>query len=461
MEGLVELKTTKTGNGNTTVSNRPEWWLAGQQQAKARYEALPMPKRKDEAWRFASVQNLDLAPYQPAVSVSDAERARILEASVMCFEAAGHAVFANDQLLSFQGANDELQKKGVIFEPISEALAKHPELLKKHFMEQPVVLGSEKFAALHRAQCNNGILLYVPKNVQVKLPLAAWHWLSGANGAVFPHTLIIAEANSEVTFTDFYRSLDEQPGLAVSVTDLLVGDGAKVNYLCCQSWSEQALSFQLCSTLVGKDAYAKSLNFNLGGIFSRIESHSRLAGTGARSEMLGLSVCHGKQEFDQRTLQDHLAPNAWSDLLYKNALNHRAKSIFEGLIKVEVGAKQTDAYQTNRNLLLSGDAEADSMPGLEIANDDVKCSHGATTGQISSEELFYMLQRGIPRHEANYLISVGFTEEVLERFGNAEINEQLREMIADKFRRGKNVKVEAAGDEAIDETNVRSLQGTV
>jgi Fe-S cluster assembly protein SufD len=461
MGDLVGLRITETGNADRVASSRPDWWLAGRQAARARFEALPMPKRKDEDWRFAGVQGLDLTPYQPAVGVGNTERGRILEASVAAFGTAGHAVFGNDQLLSFTAANNELAKQGVIFEPIAEALVRHPELLQKHFMAQPVALGSEKFAALHRAHCNNGILLYVPRNVKVSLPLAAWHWMSGANSEVFPHTLIIAEADSEVSFVDFYRSSEEQPGLAVSVTDLLVGDGAKVNYLCCQSWSEKALSFQLCSTLAGRDAYAKSLNFNLGGKFSRIESHSRLAGSGARSEMLGLSVCHDQQEFDQRTLQDHLAPNTWSDLLYKNTLNHRSKAIFEGLIKVGVGAEQTDAYQTNRNLLLSGEAEADSMPGLEILHDDVKCSHGATTGQISSEELFYMLQRGIPRHKANYLISVGFTEEVLERFGNGAINGQLRGMIAEKFRRGKNVKVEAVNDEAIDATNVRSLQGTL
>jgi Fe-S cluster assembly protein SufD len=444
----------------TNTVNAPDWWRAAQREAQARFDTLPMPGRKDEAWRFTRVQNLDIEPYRTAVSVSDAERERILAASVAAFNTAGRMVFGNNQLLSF-AADGDLAKQGVIFEPIADALTARPELLQKYFMAQPVVLGSGKFAALHRARCHNGVLLYVPENVKVTLPLTAWHWLGTDCGAVFPHTLIIAETGSEVTFSDFHRSLGEQAGLAVSVTDLLVGDGAKVNYLCCQTWSEKVLSFQLCSTLVGKDAGAKSLNFNLGGAFSRMESHSRLAGAGARSEMLGLSVGHGQQEFDQRTLQDHLAPGAWSDLLYKNALNHRAKTIFEGLIKVEPGAKQTDAYQTNRNLLLSGDAEADSMPGLEIANDDVKCSHGATIGQIGAEELFYMLQRGIPRHEANRLIAIGFTEEVLERFGNADISAQLHGLIAEKFHRGKTIRLPAADDEQTDTTDVRRLQGTL
>ena len=441
-------------------SAQPSWWTQGKRDAWDRFQSLPMPKRKDEDWRFATVQNLNLSTYAVEESVSDSQRETILAGSKTPFSTGGQAVFANDGLLAFSALAPELASRGVIFEPITTALQKHPEILQQHFMEQPVVLGSEKFSALHRAYCRNGVLLYVPKGVKAGLPLAAWHWMSGANNSLFPHTLIVAEEGSEVTFLDYYRSLEEVPGFACSVSDLIVGQGATVNYLCCQNWSESALSFQMCSTFVGRDANAKSLNFNLGGSFARIESHSRLAGPGARSEMLGLSACHGRQEFDQRTLQDHLQPNTWSDLLYKNTLDHRAKTIFEGLIKVEKGARQTDAYQTNRNLLLSADSEADSMPGLEILDDDVKCSHGATTGQIDEEELFYMLSRGIPRHQANYLISVGFTEEVLTRFGRPEVSEQLRGLVERKFRGGRNLNIEAEAERGIDETNVRSLQGT-
>ncbi|MDD5262451.1 MAG: Fe-S cluster assembly protein SufD [Methylacidiphilales bacterium] len=474
METVVEEKSSGTAANATGTSSSllsdpvpgrqtselPAWWVEGQLESWKRFQSLPMPKRKDEDWRFATIQSLELGPYVLPDPTPESFREQILNASKADFETAGHAVFANDELLSFSAISADLAARGVIFEPISSALRKHPDLLKKHFMEQPVVLGSEKFSALHRARCCDGILLYVPKNVAVELPLAAWHWMTGRNSSVFPHTLIVAGDNSSVTFADFYRSLDETPGFACSVSDLIVGQGARVNYLCCQTWSESVLTFQMCSTHVGKDANAKSLNFNLGGSFARIESHSRLAGPGARSEMLGLSACHGRQEFDQRTLQDHIEPNTWSDLLYKNTLNHRAKTIFEGLIKVEPGAKQTDAYQTNRNLLLSADAEADSMPGLEIRNDDVKCSHGATTGQIDFEELFYMQTRGIPRHEADYLISVGFAEEVLSRFGRPEISAQLRGLIAEKFLRSRGISVDAVAEGGIDETNVRSLQGT-
>ncbi|MDR1304502.1 MAG: Fe-S cluster assembly protein SufD [Verrucomicrobiales bacterium] len=446
----------------TSTDNAPaQWWLQCQRAAAARFAALPMPGRQDPNWRFAGAPDADLASYQPAAGLGEAEREQALAASDNAFATAGGAVFGNEQLLSFTAADDALAKQGVIFEPLTVALARHPDLLQKHFMSQPVALGSEKFAALHRANCNHGILLYVPAKVRITLPLTAWHWLAGDRQAVFPHTLIIAEAGSEVTFADFYRSLGTAPGLAVSVTDLLVGAGARVTYLGCQDWNEQVRSCHLNAISVGRDAGAKTLNCNLGGASARVESHSRLTGVGARSEMLGLSVGHGAQEFDQRTRQDHRAPRTWSDLLYKNILNHRAKAVFAGLIKVAPGAPQTDAYQTNRNLLLSDEAEADSMPGLEIANDDVKCSHGATTGQIDPEALFYLLQRGIPRHEADYLLAVGFTEEVLARFGHDPINTRLRAMIADKFRRGKRRQVGPADDAAAGSANARHPQHPV
>ncbi|MDR1191622.1 MAG: Fe-S cluster assembly protein SufD [Verrucomicrobiales bacterium] len=440
----------------------PEWWVAGQRAARARFAALPMPARKDEDWRFANVRELDLAPWAEAVTagVAAGERERLLADSVAAFDTAGRAVFGNDELLAFDAGVD-LAKQGVIFEPLTVALARHSDLLQKYFMTLPVMLGSQKFAALHQARCRDGMLLHVPRGAKVALPLTVWHWLGGMRGAVFPHTLVVADEGSEVTLVEFYRSLDERAGLNVSVADLFVGAGARVNYLCAQAWNENTLSFQLGATSVARAGAAKTLTVNLGGKFVRTESHSRLADPGARSEMLGLCVGHGRQEYDQRTLQDHLAPGTWSDLLYKNVLNHSAKTIFEGLIKVGPGAQQTDAYQTNRNLLLSGDAEADSMPGLEIANDDVKCSHGASTGQIGREELFYLLQRGIPRHEAHRLVAAGFTEEALARFGNEGVSGQLRGMIAEKFRRGKDLQPAVADGEAVDATDARGWQGTL
>ena len=176
----------------------------------------------------------------------------------------------------------------------------------------------------------------MPKNVEVALPLEVFHWLSGEGGSTFPHTLIIAEAGSKVTLVDYFESdRAEDGGFACAVNDLIVGPGAKVTYLCAQNWGEKVVSFQINSTAVERDANALSLHLNLGASYARLESLSRLVGTGGRSDMLAATVADTTQEFDQRTYQDHVEPHTTSDLLYKNALSDTAKTIFAGLIRVE------------------------------------------------------------------------------------------------------------------------------
>ncbi len=435
-------------------------WTEQQQQAWALYQSLPMPRRKDEDWRFANVRALDLEPFQILPILKEKDRSLALETSLANPESLASAVFLNDQEISFSKLPKEWSDKGVLWESLESAAANHPELLQKYFMSNPSKLGSEKFTALHKAFCQAGTVLYVPKGVHLDKPLVVNHNVAGKNAAVFPHTLVIAEENSRVFFVEYFRSLDQQPAFACAVNDLIAAPGARLDYLAVQLWSEQSLSFQLGSTLVKKDSSSKVFHVNIGGGFARVETHSRLLGSGGRSEMLALTVAHDRQEFDQRTLQDHQAPHTWSDLLFKNTLNHRSKTIFKGLIKVERGAFQTDAYQKNRNLLLNPEAEADSMPGLEIENDDVKCTHGATTGQIDEEEMFYMQARGITPAMAKYLIGLGFCEEVLQRFGHETINDSIRGLIDDKFRRSSKVKMDVSKLESIDETDVRSLQGT-
>ena len=187
------------------------------------------------------------------------------------------------------------------------------------------------------------------------------------------------------------------------------------------------------TTTVDHDAAAMSLNVNLGARYSRFESLSRLVGEGGRSDLLAIAIADRDQEFDARTLQDHASPHTTSDLLYKNALADQSRSIFGGLIRVEPHAHFTDAYQKVRNLLLSDDAEADSMPGLEILADNVKCSHGATSGQIDEDEMFYLLSRGIPPNVARRLLVTGFLDEVLRRLEDPTIVGHLQKLIEEKF----------------------------
>jgi len=372
-------------------------------------------------------------------ALSETDREEIIERTAGFDEVSGRIIFADDQLLRRDALPEKFQRLGVIFQPIERAIIEHEELFRRHFMAQPATLGSAKFAALHQALLRSGTFLYIPRGVQLELPIETFHWLHGENAAIFPHTLIVAEELSQVTLVEHFRSTDpRRSGFACGVNDLIAGPGAKLTYVCVQQWAEQVLNLQMNATTVARDASALSLNLQLGGGYSRLESLSRLTGEGARSDLLAVSVGDGTQEFDARTLQDHISPHTNSDLLYKNALSGRARSTFGGLIRVEPRAHFTDAYQKVRNLLLSDDAEANSMPGLEILADNVKCSHGATSGQVDEEEMFYLRARGIPSEVAQQLLVGGFLNEAIERLPNRKIGGWLEQMIAAKLARSKS-----------------------
>jgi len=417
-------------------SRGPDWFRDQQRAAWKQFESLPKPTRKDQTWRFANVDLLDLTPFKFGGTLSDHDRAEILDQSRGLDEVAGRLIFAGDELVHRDVISDQLRQRGVIFQPLERAMVEHTDLFRKHFMSQPATLGSAKFAALHQALVSSGTFLYVPRGVEIELPIEIFHWLDGENAAVFPHLLLVTDELAKVTVIEHFRSAHRQsPGFACGVNDLIAGPGAKVTYVCAQDWGENVLALQINFTKVEHEASVKSLNLHLGSRYSRFESLSRLTGEGARSDLLAVSIADGIQEFDARTLQDHACPHTTSDLLYKNALNDRARNIFGGLIRVEPHAHFTDAYQKVRNLLLSDDAEANSMPGLEILADNVKCSHGATSGQIDADEMFYLQARGIPPAIARQLLVSGFLNEVIERIEERVLADHLRKLIEEKFAR--------------------------
>jgi Fe-S cluster assembly protein SufD len=428
----------------------PAWWLELKRSAWSRFAALPLPQRKDEFWRFSTVAGINLGGYVlPGAADSG------FQVPGYSFPTAAALVFVNNHAIPGTALPADLQAKGVIFCPIEEALVRHPDLVRKYFMASPVNLGSEKFAALNAALTTSGAFLYVPKGVEIAHPLVATHAESGAAAAVFPHTLAILEDNAKATVVEFFVSNDNgnvgsplagedrsqatflQGGshFASGQNDLHAGPGAHLTYVGVQEWSRDTLAFQLNSTVVQRDARVLSLNIHLGGRQARHESHSRLLGPGSHSEMLALTVAHGTQEFDQRTLQSHQAPRTGSNLLYKNALLDQARTIFSGLIIVDPDAQKTDAYQSNRNLMLSDEAESNSLPGLEIQANDVRCTHGATSGHVDAEQMFYLESRGISAAAARELLVFGFFEEVLQKLENEELHAALRELITAKFAR--------------------------
>lgn len=405
-----------------------DWFRELQTQAWDDFEAEPLPERTNELWRFSSVKNLSLDGYvvAPEFSGDASGLTRVREFG----NPAGRIIFANETVLASQLLDPALKRAGVIFTTLSQALEEHSDLLREHFMTQPARLGSAKFAALHKALVQAGTFLWVPRGVEIQAPFEVFHLVRGDSAAVFPHTLIIADDNSRVTFLEHFVSANpEHRGFACGVNDLVLKPGSKLTYVSIQEWSREFVSVQVNSTVAAKDSAAMNLALSFGGKYSRLESISRMVDRGARSDMLALSVARGEQEFDQRTLQDHLKPDTTSDLLYKNALHDRSRTIFSGLIRVERGAHRTDAYQKVRNLLLSDEAEANSMPGLEILADEVRCTHGATSGQVEPEELFYLKSRGIDDLSAKRLIARGFLNEVVDRLPDGQLLEYLHQQI--------------------------------
>jgi Fe-S cluster assembly protein SufD len=417
------------------VQHLPAWWLERKRAAYARFAEMPFPRRTDEGWRFSNLSGVSLDDFS-VPSTAGAEDQMAGDQSPVL---PSHLVFTNNRLSSMLA--DGSLPKGVVVTTIQSGLKDHSDLLKAHLLAQPSKFGSGKFAALHEAFLEDGAFIYVPKGVEVAAPIVLAHQASGSGAAVFPHTLVVAEENARVTVADFFGSvpsaLNSQPGepqLAVGGNDIYAAHGAHVTYIALQDWNRSALSFQLNATVARRDARVLSITLHTGARQARHESFSQLQAPGAHAEMLALTLARGAQEFDQRTLQIHQAPNTSSNLLYKNALLDRARTIFSGLIVVDPDAQKTDAYQSNRNLMLSDDAEAHSLPGLEIQANDVRCTHGATSSRIPAEQEFYLQSRGIRRAQADELLVLGFFEEVLGKIENPQLHDQLTALIGRKFK---------------------------
>ncbi len=407
----------------------PSWLHPLKDERWAEYLRLPTPSRKDESWRFSSLKALDVSPYRLAPGNGILHQDPLIDLPA---DKVHRIRIVNDQVVE-SIAPDDLPAGAVVL-PFQQAWETHPTLLREYLYVQRPGLGSDKIAALHNALNSNGVLIFLPDGVSLEKPVWIDYSLTENLGAVFPYTLIVTGKGCRVSVVEHFYS-DESVGssFACGATHLYAGEASDVSYLGLQRWNRQSLSFQLNTVEARADSRVKNLVLQLGSQRMRHENHSRITGRGAHVDMFSLSIANEQQELDQRTLQDHCAPGSISDLLYKNALSDKARTIFSGLIKVEKEAQQTDAYQTNRNLLLSDDADAVSMPGLEILANDVKCSHGATSGQVDDSELFYMLSRGLPPLVARQLLVTGFLDELLQKIEQPELQEIARNLMEQRL----------------------------
>ncbi len=421
------------------VLGEPEWLRERRLAAWEVYEHTPMPSRTDEEWRRTDIRRLPIDAVWPYAGLG--QRVSSPEAlPAALFETLGDAALRSGLLVQVDGSvvytqlDDELAQRGVIFTDLLSAAREAPELVQRFFMTEAVTVQDNKFAALHGAFWSGGTFLYVPEGVEIALPLRSFVWAETPGAAIFAHTLLIAEPGASVVLIDTWASPTvDEPVIASNVVELIVQEGAQVRYIQLQDWGRSVWNFTTQRGLLHQDAVLNTLNVSLGSRLSKAFIASNLVGPGATAEMLGLYFADDAQHLDHQTRQWHVAPYATSDLLYKGALKDRARTVFSGLIKVFPQAQRTDAYQANRNLILSSTARADTIPNLEIGANDVRCTHGATVGQVEEEYIFYLMSRGISRPEAVKLIVDGFFDEVIERVPVNEVQETVRAAIARKI----------------------------
>jgi Fe-S cluster assembly protein SufD len=391
--------------------DEPGWLAERRLQAFDVFEKLELPDPKGDEWRYTDVRNFDFSRF-----ATPNERKVALDVPA------------------------DLTAKGVVFTDLRTAARDHADLLREHFFTE-VPIEEHKFTALHGAFLSDGIFVYVPRGVEVELPLEVLRDVTGG-GSTFPHTTIVVDVQASLTFVDRFRSPDEDDAsLCSSVVEVEAGAGATVNYISLQEWGRNVHHFQTQRFTGHRDATVRSLAVNLGSAFARTQVESVLQGEGSFSEMLGLYFADSDQHFAQRTLQSHNMPHATSDLLYKGALKEKSRSEYSGLIKVLKGAQGTDAYQANRNLVLSEDAMAHSIPQLEIEANEVRCTHGATVSPVEEEHLFYLMSRGIDRITAQKLVVFGFFGEVLDRIRVPAVREELSASISAKVEAGQRLEV--------------------
>jgi Fe-S cluster assembly protein SufD len=402
------------------------------------YERLPMPNPTDEEWRRTSLRLLRLerlAPFtgigQP-ITTLDELTSGTEGALALSGDHAG-IVVQRDASTVYTEAASSFAEQGVIFTDLDTAFREHGDLVNKYFMTKAVPTDFGKFEALHAAMWQGGSFLYVPAGVSVGLPFRSFAMASEPGASLFNHSLVVLEEGAEAFFVDAYQSeTADRQSYASGVVELILGKDAKLRYVQVQDWGRHTFNMGTQRATLGEDAELKSLQVTLGSKWSKNSISSQLQGRNSLAEMLGIFFADGDQFFDHHTWQLHESPYATSDLEFKGALKDTARSVYSGMIRVSEGAQKTDAFQANRNLVLSRGARADTIPNLEIAANDVRCTHGATVSQVEEEHLFYLQARGIPRSEAQKLIVEGFFRPVIDRIPVEEIQDFLQSAIARK-----------------------------
>jgi Fe-S cluster assembly protein SufD len=398
-------------------------------------QSFPLPTTKDEDWRRTPLARFDFNSVEIAngkygKGISDVPEQAILAGSIT---AGKPLAVLQASGIKFENTS-HLEKKGVIFSSLNDAAKEHPQLVEK-VLGKVISPQDGIFAAAAGAFSHQGIFLYVPKGVIVEEPLFGLVVSPGGKTAHFFQTAIYLEEGASANYLQETLSLEgpEGPSLAGENLEVVVGPNAKLQITELENYGCDVWSFGHKRAKVERDG---RLEWEIGALGAHLTKHFvsiDLVGTGAEGRVSGLIFTDGDQHLTYNTKQRHLAPRTTSDLLFKGALKGSSRTVWRGMIYVAEGARFIDGYQANRNLLLDPDARSDSIPGLEILNNDVRCTHGSTVGKIDQEQLFYLLSRGIPRDQAEQLIIQGFFNDIINRFSLPEVGELFWNLVKDRL----------------------------
>ena len=410
----------------------PEWVTAQRQDAWQQFSQQQWPTRREEEWMRTDIRLFKLDKFSiPAVANPEG-----LDAIVPLLSEGvtlGGAVHSHNGVCVSDTMSDELKQQGVVFGSLDSLVGEHSDLLDSVLL-QKAFDREDRFAALHAACWTGGQFLYVPRGVHVEQP---FHVLSSLSdrGVDLGHTIVILEDGASATLlAESASTSEEAEGLHCGAIELIVGDRANLRYVNLQNWGQRVWHFARQKAIVGRDAHLQWTSAAIGSRLSKVNQHVVLDGQGAQSQMNGVLFTENKQHLSYHTQQYHKQANCHSDFLYKAALQDKSHTVWRGMIKVDEGAQQTDGYQRNDNLLLSNNARADSIPGLEIEADDVRCTHGSTTGKVDEEMIYYAQCRGFTRKEAMRLIVTGFFQQIFDRITIDSVRDALGLAITRRVR---------------------------
>jgi Fe-S cluster assembly protein SufD len=396
----------------------PEFLAARRERAAGLKEALSLPQFKGiPGWEFTDISALDLAAYAPApTAVNGAAPERLFApegATELRQVDAGEATLAGAELPS-----------GVIVSSLEGAAASHPELVERHLGS--VVSEDDVFVARNEAGFRGGAFVYVPSGVLVERPILLTQIQAATGTELHRRTLIVIEDGAQAEVWEQYLSAsDEVDGVFNTVVELVVGENARLRFVCGQELSERSWIFGSQRAEVARDGALEWVAFGFGSTGGRVRMETRLSGPGADARVTGAYASHARQHIDFDTTQEHAAPNTTSDLAFRGVLQGRSTAVWKGNIIVDPGAQKTDAFQESRNLLVSKRAHADAIPGLEIQANDVRCTHAAAVAQLDAEQLFYLRSRGLRDDVAKRLVIEGFLSALTERFEAGPVREML------------------------------------